>query len=49
MREIHFTKCVSVRNDAEACVSRVLRETWYVCGGWAGEPRHAPSDHNHSC
>ena len=31
MREIHYTKRVSVRNDAEACVSRVIRETWKVC------------------
>ena len=29
MREIH-TKRVSVRNDAEVCVSHVIGETWQV-------------------
>ena len=28
MDEIIFIKRVSVRNNAEACVSRILRETW---------------------
>ncbi len=31
MREINFTSCVSVRYDAEACVTRIMRETWQVC------------------
>ncbi len=31
MREINFTSRVSVRYDAEACVTRIMRETWQVC------------------
>ena len=30
MREINFTRRVSVRYDAEACVTRIMRETWQV-------------------
>ena len=30
MREINFTSRVSVRYDAEACVTRIMRETWQV-------------------
>ena len=31
MREIIFVTRVSVRNNAEACVSRIMRKTWEVC------------------
>ena len=31
MREINFTRRVSVRYNAEACVTRIMRETWQVC------------------
>ncbi len=31
MREIKFTSRVSVRYDAEACVTRIMRKTWQVC------------------
>ena len=31
MREIIKLKRVSVRNDAEACVTRLMRETWHLC------------------
>ena len=31
MPEILFIMYVSVRNNAEACVSRIMHETWYVC------------------
>jgi hypothetical protein len=31
MREIIKLKSVSVRNDAEACVTRLVRETWHLC------------------
>ncbi len=31
MREINFTRRVNVRYDAEACVTRIMRETWQVC------------------
>ena len=30
MREIIKLKRVSVRNDAEACVTRLMRETWHL-------------------
>ena len=32
MRELNFTSRVSVRYDAEACVTRIMRETWQVWG-----------------
>ena len=31
MREIIKLKRVSVRNDAEACATRLMRETWHLC------------------
>ena len=31
MHEITFITRVSVRNNAEACVSRIMRETWWIC------------------
>ena len=31
MREIIFVTRVSVRNNTEACVSRIMRKTWEVC------------------
>ena len=31
MREIIKLKRVSMRNDAEACVTRLMRETWHLC------------------
>ena len=30
MREIIFIMRVNVRNNAEACFSLIMRETWYV-------------------
>ena len=31
MPEIIFIMRVSMRNNAEVCVSLIMRETWYVC------------------
>ena len=35
MHEIIFIIRVNVRNNAEACVSRIMRETWYIWNTYA--------------